>query len=147
MQSETELTEVNPKRLKNVVVSEHAQLLEAWTKEKLVSSISIRKKEERLVQECSMSDKAVQESSVQNVIFLSLAQIESHDTNMEEDVEAVMTTIVSSIPNIQRFSSMLGTSSFQHCFFEENLSSIMAATVSMFTSSVDSAIHSSVSSF
>ena len=65
-----------------------------------------------------MSYTAVQESSMQNVIFLSLAQIESHDTNMEEDVEAIMTTVVSSIPNIQRFSSMFGTSSFQHCFFE-----------------------------
>ena len=58
-----------------------------------------------------------------------------------------MTTIVSSIPNIQRFSSMLGTSSLQHCFFEVNLSSTMAATVSMFTSSVDSPIHSYDSSF
>ena len=42
---------------------------------------------------------------------------------------------------------MLGTSSLQHCFSEVNLSSIMAATVSMFTSSVDSPIHSSASSF
>ena len=66
---------------------------------------------------------------------------------MEEDVEDVINTVVSYIPNIQRFSSMLGTSSLQHCFSEVNLSSIMAATISMFTSSVDSPIHSSISSF
>ena len=66
---------------------------------------------------------------------------------MEENVDAVMTTVVSSIPSIQTCCSMLGTSSFQHCFFEENFSSIMATTVSMFTSSVDSVIHSYPSSF
>ena len=116
-------------------------------KEKLISSVSIRKKEERLVQECLISDTAVQESYVQNVICLSSTQIESHDMNVEEDAEDVMTTVMSSIPNIQRFSSMLGTSCLQHCFSEVNLSSIMAATVSMFIISVDSPIHSSVSSF
>ena len=63
-----------------------------------------------------MSDITVQESSVQNVNWLLLAQIESQDMNVEEDTEDVMTTVVSSIPNIQRFSSMLGTSSLQHCF-------------------------------
>ena len=42
---------------------------------------------------------------------------------------------------------MLDTSSFQHCFSEENLSSITKATVSMFTSLVDSVIHSYASSF
>ena len=46
-----------------------------------------------------MSDTSVQESSVQNVICLSSVQIESHDANVEEDVEAVMTTLMSSIPN------------------------------------------------
>ena len=51
-----------------------------------------------------------------------------------------MTVIVSFIPNIQRFSSMLGTSYLQHCFSKVNLSSIMAA-------SIDSPIYSSVSSF
>ena len=61
----------------------------------------------------------MQEPSIQIVISLLLAQIENHDTNMEEYDEAVMTTVVSSIPNIERFSSMLGTSSFHH------LSSIM----------------------
>ena len=73
LQTETELTELNPKRQKIVAVFEQAQLLEARTKEKLISSISIRKKEERLVQECSMSYTAVQEYYVQNVICLSLA--------------------------------------------------------------------------
>ena len=57
-----------------------------------------------------------------------------------------MTTAMSSIPNIQRFSRFLGTSSFQHSFFQVKLSSIMATTISMFTSSVDSPIHSYVSS-
>ena len=52
LQYETELTEVNPKRLKTVVVFERAQFLEAWTNEKLISSFSIDKKEDRLVQEC-----------------------------------------------------------------------------------------------
>ena len=89
----------------------------------------------------------MQKPFVQKVIFLSSAQIENHDTNVEEDVEAVMTTVVSSIPNIQRFSSMLGTSYFQHCFPEVNFSSIMLATICMCTSSVDSPIHSSCSSF
>ena len=59
LQAKTELTEVNPKRMKTIVVSEQAQLPEAWTKQKLISSISIRKKEEILVQECSMSDTIV----------------------------------------------------------------------------------------
>ena len=122
------------------MVSEEAQLPEAWTKEKLISSVSIGKKEEILVQECSMSYTAVQESSVQNVIFLLSPQIESHDTNVEEHAKDVMTTVVSSIPNIQRFSTMLGTSSLQHCFSKVNLSSIMA-------SSVDSPIHIFSSSF
>ena len=58
-----------------------------------------------------------------------------------------MTTVVSSIPNNQRFSSMLGTSSLQNCFFEVNLSSIMEGNVNMFTNLVDSPIHSFVSSF
>ena len=93
-----------------------------------------------------MSVTIVQESSVQNVICLSSAQIESHNTNVEEDDEDVMSIVVSSIPNIQRFSSMLVTLSFQHFFSELNFSSIMEASVSMFTSSVDSPIHSIVSS-
>ena len=64
---------------------------------------------------------------------------------MEEYVEAVMTTVVSFIPNIQRFSSMLGTLSFEHCFPEVNFSSIMEATINMFTILVDSHIPSSPS--
>ena len=109
LQAETELIEVNPKRLKTLAFSEQAQLLEAWTKEKLISSISIRKKEERLVQECSVPDIAVQESFVKRVICLSSAHIESHDMNVEEDVGTVMTTVVSSILNIQTCCSMVGT--------------------------------------
>ena len=75
LQSKTKLTEVNPKRMRSVAVSEEAQLPEAWTKEKLISSVSNRKKEERLLQECSISNIAGQECSVQNVICLSSAQI------------------------------------------------------------------------
>ena len=88
-----------------------------------------------------MSNRVVQEYSMQNVICLSSAQIESHDANVEEYTEAVMTTVVSSIPNIQRFSSMLGTSSFHH------LSSIMGATIRNSTISFDSPINSSPSFF
>ena len=89
----------------------------------------------------------MQETSVRKVISLSLAQIENHDMDVEDDDEVVMTTLVSSIPNIQSFSSMLGSSSYHHCFLEVNLSSIMGATISMSTISVDSPIHSSRSSF
>ena len=56
---ETELTEVNPKRMRSVAVSEEDQLPEAWTRGKLISSVSIHNKEDRLVQECWMSDIAV----------------------------------------------------------------------------------------
>ena len=112
LQSETKLTEVNPKRLRSVAVSEETQLPEAWTKEELISSVSIRNKEERLVQECWMLDIVVHKSFVQNVNCLLSAQIESHDTKVEEDIEDVMTTVVSSIPNIQTYCSMLSTSYF-----------------------------------
>ena len=83
----------------------------------------------------------VQEPSAQKVILLSLAQIEIHDTDVEEDPEAIMTTLLSSIPNIQIFPSMLGSSCSQHSFSKVNLSSIMGDTTSMPTISVNSPIH------
>ena len=56
----------------------------------------------------------VQEPSAQKVIWLSSAQIEIHDVHSDLDVEedpatnpeVVLTTLLSSIPNIQGFPSM-----------------------------------------
>ena len=85
----------------------------------------------------------VQEPSAQKVISLSSAQIEIHDMDVEEDLEVVMTTLLSSILIIQSFPNMLGSSSSQYYFSEVNISSIMGATISMSTISVNSPIHTS----
>ena len=109
---------------------ELAQLVEAPIKENLMPSISIAKKEQT----------HVQDASAQNVISLSSAPIEIDDTNVEQEPKVVITIVLSSMLNMQTFPSMLGSSSSQHNFFEVNLSSIMGATISMPTFSVNSLI-------
>ena len=82
----------------------------------------------------------VQDASTQKLVSLSSAQIEIDDKNVEQDPEVVITIILSSMPNMQTFPSMLGSSSSQHYFSKVNLSSIMGATISMPTFSVNSLI-------
>ena len=79
------MIEVQTKRQKIEAGSEQDQLVEAPTKENIMPSISIGKKEHT----------HVQDASVQKVISLSSTQIEIDDTNLEQDLEVVITIVLS----------------------------------------------------
>ena len=93
----------------------------------------------------------MQVPSAQKVISLSSAQIEVHDVhsdlNEEDDPatnpEVVMNTLLSSIPNIQGFPSMLGSSSSHQSYSKIIFSRIMRDTTSIPTVLVESPYHTS----
>ena len=60
-------------------------------------SILIGKKEQTLVQD----------ASTQKVIYLYCSQIEIDNTDVDQDPKALITSLLSSMPNMQSFPSML----------------------------------------